>query len=233
MGAETNLVAVATDGSAGATLAVEWAASFARSAGAELLAIQVIRPASKPESVALDGGAGNGAPVAGSESAAPAPDEVAQARAARGARAVPARRRDPRPRRGRVGGGRRRGDPRRGRRGRCRRRRRRQLRHARSQAVPARQRRQSRHPPRRLHGGGRQHDHGRAGVRVDPGLGSAAGPGARDQPRPRPGRDPPALRAAAAPRGGPGRAAAAAGGVRAVWDRPSASSARSSPPVPT
>ena len=80
MGAETNLVAVATDGSAGAALAVEWAASFARSAGAELLAIQVVTPASKPESVALDAAAGNGVPEAGSEPPAPAPDEVAHAR---------------------------------------------------------------------------------------------------------------------------------------------------------
>jgi len=80
MGAETNLVAVATDGSAGAALAVEWAASFARSADADLLAIQVVTPASKPESVALDGAAGNGVPEAGSEPAVPAPDAVAHAR---------------------------------------------------------------------------------------------------------------------------------------------------------
>ena len=40
MPAETKLVAVATDGSAGASLAVEWAATFARSLDAELLAIQ-------------------------------------------------------------------------------------------------------------------------------------------------------------------------------------------------
>ena len=80
MGAETNLVAVATDGSAGAALAVEWAVSFARSAGAELLAIQVVRPASTPGSVAPDAAAGNGGPEAGSQRAAPAPDEVAHAR---------------------------------------------------------------------------------------------------------------------------------------------------------
>ena len=42
MATETNLVAVATDGSAGAALAVEWAANFARSLDAELLAIQVV-----------------------------------------------------------------------------------------------------------------------------------------------------------------------------------------------
>jgi ubiquinone biosynthesis protein len=50
MPTETKLVAVATDGSAGAALAVEWAASFARSLGAELLAIQVLAPPPEPES---------------------------------------------------------------------------------------------------------------------------------------------------------------------------------------
>ncbi len=49
MPAETKLVAVATDGSAGAALAVEWAATFARSLDAELLAIQVIAPPAEPE----------------------------------------------------------------------------------------------------------------------------------------------------------------------------------------
>ena len=42
---QTKVVAVATDGSAGASLAVEWAATFARSLEAELLAIQVVAPA--------------------------------------------------------------------------------------------------------------------------------------------------------------------------------------------
>ena len=60
MAAETHLVAVATDGSAGATLAVEWAANFARSLDAELLAIQVV--ASPPsDGDELDAAAGNGA----------------------------------------------------------------------------------------------------------------------------------------------------------------------------
>ena len=60
MAAETNLVAVATDGSAGAALAVEWAANFARSLDAELLAIQVV--ASPPSNGGeLDVAAGNGA----------------------------------------------------------------------------------------------------------------------------------------------------------------------------
>jgi predicted unusual protein kinase regulating ubiquinone biosynthesis (AarF/ABC1/UbiB family)/nucleotide-binding universal stress UspA family protein len=51
---ETKLVAVATDGSVGAALAVEWAASFARSLGAELLAIRVVAPTPEPESAELD-----------------------------------------------------------------------------------------------------------------------------------------------------------------------------------
>ncbi|MQA73054.1 MAG: phosphotransferase [Solirubrobacterales bacterium] len=42
--APAGLVAVATDGSAGAAVAVEWAASFARSIGAELVAIRVVAP---------------------------------------------------------------------------------------------------------------------------------------------------------------------------------------------
>ena len=58
MPAETKLVAVATDGSAGAALAVEWAATFARSLDAELLAIQVIAPPAEPE--AGEDAAGNG-----------------------------------------------------------------------------------------------------------------------------------------------------------------------------
>ena len=60
MSAETNLVAVATDGSAGAALAVEWAASFARSLDAELLAIQVVAPP-RSDGGELDAGTGNGA----------------------------------------------------------------------------------------------------------------------------------------------------------------------------
>jgi nucleotide-binding universal stress UspA family protein len=60
MSTETNLVAVATDGSAGATLAVEWAASFARSLDAELLAIQVVA-APPSDGGELDAAAGNGA----------------------------------------------------------------------------------------------------------------------------------------------------------------------------
>jgi predicted unusual protein kinase regulating ubiquinone biosynthesis (AarF/ABC1/UbiB family)/nucleotide-binding universal stress UspA family protein len=44
MPTDTKLVAVATDRSAGAALAVEWAASFARSLDADLLAIQVVAP---------------------------------------------------------------------------------------------------------------------------------------------------------------------------------------------
>src|SRR3954447_6122423 len=48
---ETKLVAVATDGSAGAALAVEWAATFARSLDADLLAIQVIAPEAEPTDV--------------------------------------------------------------------------------------------------------------------------------------------------------------------------------------
>ena len=60
MSSDTKLVAVATDGSAGAALAVEWAASFARSLDAELLAIQVIAPPPEPEAGDLDAGAGNG-----------------------------------------------------------------------------------------------------------------------------------------------------------------------------
>ena len=60
MAAETNLVAVATDGSAGAALAVEWAASFARSLDAELLAIQVVAPP-RSDDGELDAGTGNGA----------------------------------------------------------------------------------------------------------------------------------------------------------------------------
>src|SRR4051812_11216943 len=80
MGAETNLVAVATDGSAGAALAVEWAAGFARSSGAQLLAIQVVGPTSSPESVVLDAAAEDDVAKAGSEPAAPGPDEAARAR---------------------------------------------------------------------------------------------------------------------------------------------------------
>ena len=72
MAAETKLVAVATDGSAGAALAVEWAAGFARSLGAELLAIQVVAPPPEPDSGELDAGAGNGgAPEAVAERDAP------------------------------------------------------------------------------------------------------------------------------------------------------------------
>ncbi len=54
MGAETRLVAVATDRSAGACLAVEWAARFAHSAEAELLAIQVVAPGTEPGDGAPD-----------------------------------------------------------------------------------------------------------------------------------------------------------------------------------
>jgi predicted unusual protein kinase regulating ubiquinone biosynthesis (AarF/ABC1/UbiB family)/nucleotide-binding universal stress UspA family protein len=55
MRAETKLIAVATDRSAGAALAVEWAAGLARSVDAELLAIQVVPPASEPDADAGDG----------------------------------------------------------------------------------------------------------------------------------------------------------------------------------
>ena len=60
MPGETKLVAVATDGSAGAALAVEWAANFARSLSAELLAIQVVAGPPEPESAALEASAGSG-----------------------------------------------------------------------------------------------------------------------------------------------------------------------------
>ena len=118
MSSETKLVAVATDGSAGATLAVEWAASFARSLGAELLAIQVVAPPPEPEPAELDAGAGNGgSPDAIEEQAAPPTDGLARARGpARGARELVAGRGDHRPRRGRIRRGHRRRDPRRRRR---------------------------------------------------------------------------------------------------------------------
>ncbi len=76
MAAETKLVAVATDRSAGAALAVEWAASFARSLGAELLAIQVVAPPPEP---GTDGD--GGAPEADGERIAQGDDGVAGERA--------------------------------------------------------------------------------------------------------------------------------------------------------
>jgi ubiquinone biosynthesis protein len=76
MPAEPRLVAVATDGSAGATLAVEWAANFARSAGAELLAIQVLAP-SEAESTEPDAPGGNGGtPDVGPAQAASEADDL-------------------------------------------------------------------------------------------------------------------------------------------------------------
>jgi predicted unusual protein kinase regulating ubiquinone biosynthesis (AarF/ABC1/UbiB family)/nucleotide-binding universal stress UspA family protein len=57
------LVAVATDESAGATVAVEWAASFARSIGAELLAIRVVVPLADA-APGTDPGANGPAPAA-------------------------------------------------------------------------------------------------------------------------------------------------------------------------
>ena len=62
MPAETKVVAVATDGSAGASLAVEWAATFARSLDAELLAIRVVAPPPAPEGADEEADAVNGAP---------------------------------------------------------------------------------------------------------------------------------------------------------------------------
>ena len=79
MPAETKLVAVATDGSAGAALAVEWAANFARSLSAELLAIQVVAPPPEREPAELDAGAGNGgAPEAIEDQTAPPTGAVAR-----------------------------------------------------------------------------------------------------------------------------------------------------------
>jgi ubiquinone biosynthesis protein len=77
MAAETKLVAVATDRSAGAALAVEWAASFARSLGAELLAIQVVAPPPEPEAGELDTDGDGGAPQADGEGIAQGDDGVA------------------------------------------------------------------------------------------------------------------------------------------------------------
>jgi predicted unusual protein kinase regulating ubiquinone biosynthesis (AarF/ABC1/UbiB family)/nucleotide-binding universal stress UspA family protein len=61
------VVAVATDGSAGASLAVEWAATFARSLDAELLAIRVVGPPPAPA-------AGEDAEAGGDNGAAPETD---------------------------------------------------------------------------------------------------------------------------------------------------------------
>lgn len=81
---ETKLVAVATDGSAGAALAVEWAANLARSLDAELLAIRVVAP--PPADAAPE--SGNGADPEGGERArllealeSSLPDEGIRARA--------------------------------------------------------------------------------------------------------------------------------------------------------
>ena len=63
MPAETKVVAVATDGSAGASLAVEWAATFARSLDAELLAIRVVAPPAAPEGADEEADAVTGAPA--------------------------------------------------------------------------------------------------------------------------------------------------------------------------
>src|SRR5262245_11066979 len=62
MPAETKVVAVATDGSAGASLAVEGAATFARSLYAELLAIRVVLPPQTPENGAEPEPGNGGAP---------------------------------------------------------------------------------------------------------------------------------------------------------------------------
>ena len=72
---DTKLVAVATDGSAGAALAVEWAATFARSLDADLLAIQVIAPNPEPAEVDASGD-DDGAPDVSEASGAAAPERT-------------------------------------------------------------------------------------------------------------------------------------------------------------
>ena len=72
---DTKLVAVATDGSAGAALAVEWAATFARSLDADLLAIQVIAPDPEPAEVDASGD-DDGAPDVSEASGAATPERT-------------------------------------------------------------------------------------------------------------------------------------------------------------
>ncbi len=73
-------MAVATDGSAGAALAVEWAATFARSLDADLLAIQVIAPNPEPAEVDASDDDG-GAPDVSQAPGAAAPERTDRERA--------------------------------------------------------------------------------------------------------------------------------------------------------